>query len=104
MAQLITASFGPNGLTSREIFLFSHWHTRSAQDRPKQEPFGGLRTQKQGRGLGVQPPGRADIMAITTLRYSGGKRADGGQLKREEMLAHPRGHLAKQKAGTTGSV
>ena len=103
MALLITASFGPNGLTSREIF--PHWHTRSAQDRPKQEPFGGLRTQKQGRGLGVQPPGRADKMAIATIRYSGGEGVDGGELKEsEEMLTHRRGRLAKQKAGTSGSV
>ena len=60
---------------------------------------------KQGRGLGVQPPGRADIMAIATIRYSGGEGADGGELKEsEEMLTHRRGRLAKQKAGTSGSV
>ena len=45
---------------------------------------------KQGRGLGVQPPGRADIMAITTLRYSGDKRADGGELKKEKKCSRTR--------------
>ena len=38
---------------------------------------------KQGRGLGVQPPGRADKMAIATIWYPGGEGADGGEIKRK---------------------
>ena len=53
---------------------------------------------KQGRGLGVQPPGRADIMAIATIRYLGGEGADGGDVKKgEKMLTHQRGRLAQTK-------
>ena len=43
---------------------------------------------KQGRGLGVQPPGRADKMAIATIWYPGGEGADGGEIKRKPKKAH----------------
>ena len=54
-------------------------------------PIEGRRTMnaKQGRGLGVQPPGRADIMAIATIRYLGGEGADGGDVKKEENAHAP---------------
>ena len=111
MAQPITASFGPYEPTSREIHTSPAHPVNSGptQREPSSPAFPIERRRttnaKQGRGLGVQPPGRADKMAIATIWYSGGEGADGGELKEsEKMLTHRRGRLAKEKAGTSGSV